>query len=237
MRLTVLGKYGPFPKAGGACSSYLVEDGDTRILLDLGSGAFSRLIGCVDIEKLDAIFISHFHYDHCSDLGVLGYALDKLKANPIRVFSSAKNGSAGSLLWNRVADGDELRVGSLKLRFFKVIHPVDCLGVRLENTEGRTLVYTADTCFFPELVNLAHNADLLLADCCFLEPVGQNDKPAHMAAVEAGELARLAGAKRLILTHIYGGLENENELLTGVGFGGAAIAAEGEVYEVGNGNG
>ena len=39
MKLTLLGIWGPFPIGGGGCSSYLVEDGDTKILLDCGSGA------------------------------------------------------------------------------------------------------------------------------------------------------------------------------------------------------
>ena len=44
MRLTALGVYGPFPRAGSACSGYVVETGETRILLDCGSGVFSRPI-------------------------------------------------------------------------------------------------------------------------------------------------------------------------------------------------
>ena len=43
MRLTVLGKSPAWQDAGGACSGYLVEDGDTRVLLDCGNGVFAKL--------------------------------------------------------------------------------------------------------------------------------------------------------------------------------------------------
>ena len=34
MKLTVLGKYGPFPKSNGATSSYLLQVGGKNILID-----------------------------------------------------------------------------------------------------------------------------------------------------------------------------------------------------------
>ena len=43
MRLTVLGKSPSWQDAGGACSGYLLEDGDTTVLLDCGNGVFGKL--------------------------------------------------------------------------------------------------------------------------------------------------------------------------------------------------
>ena len=43
MRITVLGKSPSWQDAGGACSGYLVEEGDTRLLLDCGNGVFAKL--------------------------------------------------------------------------------------------------------------------------------------------------------------------------------------------------
>ena len=69
MELTVLGKYGPYPKAGGgAASGYLVKNGGDSLLLDMGSGTLSRLLSSVDLKNLGGIFISHLHYDHTTDL-------------------------------------------------------------------------------------------------------------------------------------------------------------------------
>ena len=44
MKLTVLGCNGPYPAAGGACSGYLLETGDTRVLLDCGAGALAAKV-------------------------------------------------------------------------------------------------------------------------------------------------------------------------------------------------
>ena len=43
MRLTVLGKSPSWQDAGGACSGYLLQEGDTTVLLDCGNGVFGKL--------------------------------------------------------------------------------------------------------------------------------------------------------------------------------------------------
>ena len=76
MELTVLGKYGPFPPAGGKTSGYLLTIGEKKILLDCGEGVFSALRGVTDPYALDCIVLSHFHFDHACDLGVFNYYLE-----------------------------------------------------------------------------------------------------------------------------------------------------------------
>ena len=75
MKLTVLGCYGPYPAAGGACSGYLLEHEGFAVLIDCGNGVLSRLQEFIEPSKLKAIIISHLHSDHCSDLFILRYAL------------------------------------------------------------------------------------------------------------------------------------------------------------------
>lgn len=43
MKLTVLGCNGPYPAPGGACSGYLLQEGDTGVLLDCGAGVLAQL--------------------------------------------------------------------------------------------------------------------------------------------------------------------------------------------------
>src|SRR3954470_23013703 len=75
MRLTVLGKSPSWQDAGGACSGYLIEDGDTAVLLDCGNGVFSKMRRWRDYTKVDAVVISHLHADHFLDLVPFSYAL------------------------------------------------------------------------------------------------------------------------------------------------------------------
>ena len=78
MDLTVLGKYGPFPAPLGACSGYLFESAKTAIVVDMGSGVFSRLLAVRPKFDISAIVLSHLHSDHMSDMLVLRYALNQL---------------------------------------------------------------------------------------------------------------------------------------------------------------
>jgi ribonuclease BN (tRNA processing enzyme) len=75
MRVTVLGKSPSWQDAGGACSGYLVEDGDTAVLMDCGNGVFSQLRRYRDYVAVDAVVLSHLHADHFLDLVPFSYAL------------------------------------------------------------------------------------------------------------------------------------------------------------------
>lgn len=71
----MLGKSPSWQDAGGACSGYLVEDGETCLLVDCGSGVFSELRRVRDYVDVDAIVVSHMHADHFLDLMPFACAL------------------------------------------------------------------------------------------------------------------------------------------------------------------
>ena len=75
VRVTVLGKSPSWQDAGGACSGYLIEEGDTAVLLDCGNGVFSKLRRYRDYVDVDAVVLSHLHADHFLDLVPFSYAL------------------------------------------------------------------------------------------------------------------------------------------------------------------
>src|SRR5437762_269463 len=71
MEVRVLGCSGGWPSAGRACSGYLVREGNTCIWLDAGAGTLAELLRHVMLRDVDALWISHLHPDHCSDLGTV----------------------------------------------------------------------------------------------------------------------------------------------------------------------
>jgi len=73
--VTVVGSSSSIPRPDRACSSYLVQDDETSVVFDLGSGAFANLRRHVDYDRLDAIVITHMHADHFMDVIPLRYAL------------------------------------------------------------------------------------------------------------------------------------------------------------------
>lgn len=75
MQVTVLGKSPSWQDAGGACSGYLVRDGQTVLVVDMGNGTFAKLREHVDYVDVDAVVVSHMHADHILDLVPYSYAL------------------------------------------------------------------------------------------------------------------------------------------------------------------
>src|ERR1700722_6910477 len=68
MEVVVLGSGGPraFGRAGS--SFIIVLDGQPRILMDIGPGAFLRIGELrLDLKKVDTILLSHLHIDHSGD--------------------------------------------------------------------------------------------------------------------------------------------------------------------------
>jgi ribonuclease Z len=73
-------------------------------------------------------------------------------------------------------------------------------------TSGRKIVYVVDARFTPEnearIVALAKDADILFIETAFLdEDAATAAQRGHLTARQAGTLARLAGAKRIVTLH------------------------------------
>src|SRR2546423_15589218 len=68
LTLTVLGTGTPYPRPSQPCSGYLIAGPTTTIWADTGPGTFTELQRHLDLQQLDAIWISHMHPDHAGDL-------------------------------------------------------------------------------------------------------------------------------------------------------------------------
>ena len=213
MELTVLGKYGPFPAANGSCSGYLLRQGNTKVLLDCGNGVLSRLQQYCGVTELDAIVLSHLHSDHMADMLVLRYALQILKKRgqfdglmkvylpktpkyEFDVLSAAQVFDVTVL-----EDGVTAKFGDLHLKFFAMSHPVESYAVRAEYA-GRVLCYSGDANSNERILDAAKDADLFLCDAGLLQADDSPSAP-HLTAAKAARCAAQAGAKKLILTHIW----------------------------------
>ncbi|MBQ3705477.1 MAG: MBL fold metallo-hydrolase [Clostridia bacterium] len=207
MRLHLLGVNGPFPASGGATSGFLLEAGDLVLQLDFGSGVLSRLTEKFPPEDLDALLISHWHFDHTCDLLPLIYRLESC-GKKLPVYGPADESSgirrmiaqAACLDLHEVAPGDSLDLGETRILVGPARHPVPGVGFRVE-AEGRSLGYTGDTNTLPSLADFYRGCDLLLADGLFPEDAWAESKP-HLSASLAASLAREAGVGQLILTHL-----------------------------------
>jgi ribonuclease Z len=96
---------------------------------------------------------------------------------------------------------------------------------------GRRIVYTGDTRPTERTVAVATDADLLVHDGTFGEEFsGRARKTAHSTAREAAEVAREAGVRQLVLTHIstrYTGRSHELEKQAREVFSDSLVADDG----------
>ena len=216
LHLTVLGCSGTHPGRDRMCSSYLVEQDGYRLLLDCGNGSLSNLQRSCDVGDVDAIIISHLHPDHFADLYGLYYALRFHRDGPRSVPVYAPRGAwefaaqlidsadtfAQTCRFETATAGDVLELGPLTVTLFAAAHPVETLASRVEGG-GRVLAYTGDSAPSENLMHAARDADLLLADATWLERERPLPTGVHMTGFEAGRTAAEAGAKRLMVTHVY----------------------------------
>lgn len=208
MKLTILGMNGPFPAPGGATSGYLVTAEDTALALDMGSGCLAQLTARVAPEKLTALLLSHWHYDHCSDVLPLIFRLEACAQQPLHLYAPADEGSlvrkavqqCAKIVLHDVAPGDVLPLGCVTVTAFPARHPVPALMYRITGG-ARTLCYTGDTNTVDGLADFAQGADLLLADGLFPAAAWAEGKP-HLSAAHCAQLAQDAGAKKLVITHL-----------------------------------
>lgn len=207
MRLHLLGVNGPFPASLGATSGYLLEAGEKLLQFDFGTGVLSRLTALCPPEDLDALFLSHWHYDHAADLLPLVYRLQAMgrtlplyapaaDASPLRAIVA----DSGCFDLRPLSPGDVIALGDVSIRVGEARHPVPTVGFRVE-AEGKVFGYTGDTNTLPSLADFYRGCDLLLADGLFPASEWAEDKP-HLSAALAAKLARDAGARELVITHL-----------------------------------
>lgn len=242
MKLIVLGKYGPYPAAGGGTSAYLLKTEKTTVAFEFGSGAYSRLANVTDVNGLSALVLSHFHFDHVSDAGELGYAVQRFVAsgkmsNPLPLYCpvtdaplalAVKNSSAFSV--NEVKNGDEIVIGDITFKFYAVNHPVPCLG--FVATDGKSkFAYGGDSNECSALDELLSGVDTALLDGGFLEEDWSERKP-HLSVRRCAEYAKKHSLK-VIITHINPEYDEKSILAEAKSvYERCEIAEEGKIYEI-----
>jgi len=241
MILTILGSGTCVPSVERNAPGYLLESDGTSLLLDCGCGTLIQLEKAGrSYAAIDAVFITHRHPDHFSDLMPLVHALlaapgcDRRKDLHIfgpKLFIDYYHRAFSPVLFSSGKFSTILHEASGKFDFdpfnimtAKTLHSDDSIAYRFE-CGGRALVYTGDTDYDPAVVKLAEDADLLVADCSFPARMKVRN---HLSAEECGMLAKEAGVRRLVLSHLYpaGMPEQERVEEAASAFGGEIILAE-----------
>ena len=211
--LTFLGTSGSVVTKERMCAGILFQDK----LIDVGFGVLTNLLRSgTKFDAINDVYISHTHSDHIGDFTGLLWAMAMgSRTKRVRVVSSVSTASAlekilelQSTPWSFVKfDIDFVRPEDVGVKTVTTVHDPENLAYRFQ-TDGGDLVYIGDTARSERISEFAKGCDLLIHDATFLD--GQESVAAitrHSTARDAGSTAKLAGARRLALTHISPGNE------------------------------
>ncbi|TFG06653.1 MBL fold metallo-hydrolase, partial [Candidatus Thorarchaeota archaeon] len=217
MKVTMLGTGTSFPDPDRVQSGVMVEADENVILFDIGSGVLHRLVQTgIDITRIEHLFISHFHVDHCSDFMTLIQSLwlsgyDKVLH--VYAASYAKTWWQGlfehsfEYMKDRIRielieldPDDAVSIGNVRITTSPTAHgDRDSRAFKVQYG-SKTMVYTSDTGPDEKITRFAKEVDLLIHECNWLD--GEHEKEVHTSPSELNDIVRASGAKTVVVTHV-----------------------------------
>jgi phosphoribosyl 1,2-cyclic phosphate phosphodiesterase len=199
------------PKNRRTRVSILVEnDAGSRLLVDTSTDLRQQLLAN-DIGRIDGVFWTHDHADHChgiDDLRALrhsrtaplpGFASEETVQRLRQRFSYVFSGQFGYPTIVNVETLDRLRMhAGFGVGWCQMPHgPTETTGFRFD-ADGKSIGYATDfSAITKEMLKLFAGIDILVTDCLRRQP-----HPTHANLDMALDLAARSGAKRAILTHL-----------------------------------
>lgn len=227
MELTILGSGTYQPEYTRHAAGYLVKIGRQKLVFDFGRGTLDQLLKAgVAFYDIDAIFISHFHTDHFSDLAPFFHVAlappikgkkrtkDLLICGPqgtrerlnflFKAFGFKTTKIKYRLIIKELKNNDSVKNKNWLLKSYLVQHfPHDekkrkSLAYRLE-VKKKIFAYSGDTQYCSNLKLACKNADLAVIEASCPQKLVELG---HMTGELAGKVAQEAMVKKLILTHL-----------------------------------
>ncbi|MCS7094891.1 MAG: MBL fold metallo-hydrolase [Thaumarchaeota archaeon] len=223
-------------------SSILLQLSGTKMLLDCGPSTVSKLTKLgVDTRELEAVFLSHFHIDHTSDLpdlvtslaldrsgqprapekpvvilggpGLKGFFESVLKQNPHYSYAAEWVEQLDLVEVVELKPAQELRIGGALVTVAEVDHP-NGVAIKVQ-TSDTSVTYSGDTAPCDSLIELAKGTDVLVHECSFPHELLMGK---HTSERGLAEVAARVKPKLLIATHLYPSWEGrEHEISRAVG--------------------
>jgi len=221
-RVVFLGTGDPLNEERAQAGLAVPLAGGEAMLIDASSGTIVlrqlRAAG-IPLETVRHLFITHRHFDHVGGFAPLLTAMVPIFGASLTVYAPPKTlMTLGELLdltipgveswlrkrlrWKKLSPGEAVRVGDVEITPFEVDHGLECVGLRVEQADS-TMVFSADTRPCQSVVEHARGADLLVHEAYETESGAERAHAfGHATAAEAGKVARMSGARCLLLTHL-----------------------------------
>ena len=222
MELTVLGSGTAVPHPKRSSAGFWLGTTGGTVMLDLSSSSPLRMAQeGLDWPNLDAIWISHFHTDHCAGLSPFLFATHAApetieRTKPLRILGAPGlrrlvehlDIASGNKLLHQPFPVDIIEIAPLEP--FQILPNVEAVAYSTPHTTDShaihvrdgdsTLVYTSDTGFDEALATFARRVDLFVVESSFVK-----NKPVekHLELAETIRLVRMAEPVRALITHFY----------------------------------
>lgn len=223
IKATILGSGTCVPSLSRSSCSVLVESGNHRLVFDTGPGTMRRLLEAgVAIFDVTAVFYSHLHPDHTAELVPFLFATKypgtHSRQTPLTIiagkgFTRFFNGlKAVYGEWIVLDDDmfniieldttatDRLNMEDIIIESAPVNHCEESLAYKITGPDNTPIVYSGDTDYSENLIRLSQGAEILICECAM--PDGMK-VPGHLTPSLAGDIAKRADVKTLVLTHFY----------------------------------
>jgi ribonuclease Z len=211
-----------YSKAGVA-TQILVSTNECDLLVDVGDGVLRDLLeNKYEFNRLEAIAITHGHYDHMGGLwSILGFLRMLGRRKDLTIISPKGCSEVRTVVHDflgiyektmpykvilrEVMDGEEVNVGGMSIQAFQVIHrgsirhagilePIPAVGYSIKYGSQR-IVISGDTGYCENIVKYAEGADLAVIEATSSTGIPE----VHLSIDEAMEIGKKA--KEYILIH------------------------------------
>lgn len=227
------------PKNRRSRVSIIVENNaGTRLLVDTSPDIRSQLLAN-GIDKVDAVFWTHDHADHCHGIDDLrpmrygragplpGYAAEETARRLRQRFGYVFAGQYGYPTIVTLDTLDRLKMcAGVVVNTCQMPHgPAQSTGYRFE-CDGKSISYATDfSAITRDMVSLFTGTDVLVVDC-----LRRESHPTHANLAMALELADACRAGKAVLTHLdksldYATLSREVPAHVLVGYDGMELVA------------
>jgi len=218
MKITILGSGTAAPRINRNMAGYLLEANNKKILFDSGPGTIRQLLKLkINLLNIDDIFYTHLHNDHINDLPAIiwsnNYGVLRKKAlnlhgpkgfkkyfrilmkkllKPTKLYYDI---NVNQMWKNSIINIEE----GIIIKSIKSKHTDSSVSYRIEHN-NKSIVYSGDTDYSKEIIEISKNADLLVLECSFPDNKKMEN---HLTPSLCGKIATKANVKKLVLTHLY----------------------------------
>lgn len=215
---------------GGDTPCVEIRVGKSLFILDAGTGIRrlgNALMSDTKWSRTGHILLSHFHWDHIQGFPFFQPAF--VPGNTFHIYGAFKadsrledslRGQMGSLYFPISMEDmpgmftfhelleQDLELEGCKITSRQLNHPQGCYGYRIEGPTGHVVTYCTDTEPYesgldPKVIELAKDADIFICDAQFTPEEYETNRKGwgHSTWRDATEMAKRAGAKKLVLFH------------------------------------